>query len=198
MRSLNTGYLDEHELRALGFARVGTNVRVARNCTVLEPENIEFGDDVRIDGYTTIVATGAGRVKFGSHIHVASYVLLSGSSGITIDDFAGVASGTRVFSRTDDYSGEYLTGPTVPSDYTNVAAGAVRIGRHVIIGAGTVVLPGCELKDGVAVGAQSLVTRSLDEWGVYVGAPVRRIKDRSRRLLELEAKLRAERGAPGP
>jgi galactoside O-acetyltransferase len=195
MSVLDSGYLTEHDLRELGFARVGTNVRVARNCTILEPANIEFGDHVRIDGYTMVVATGSGRVKFGSHIHIAAYVLLSGSSGITLDDFAGVASGTRVFSRTDDYSGAYLTGPTVPSEYTNVTRGAVRIGRHVVIGAGSVVLPGCELKDGVAVGAQSLVNRTLDEWGIYVGAPARRIKDRSKRLLELEAQLLGGRNA---
>jgi len=188
---LDSGYFDEHDLRRFGFPRVGTHVRVARTCTVLEPANVEFGDNVRVDGYTSIVATGSGRIVLGSYIHVAAYVLLSGSSGITVGDFAGIAAGTRIFSRTDDYSGEHLTGPCVPGEYIQVDCAPVRIGRHAIIGAGTVILPGCTLGEGVAVGAQALVTKSLDEWGVYVGIPARRIRSRSKRMLDLEERMRA-------
>ena len=58
-----------------------------------------------------------------------------------------------------------------------------------IIGAGTVVLPGVEIGEGTAVGAQGLVTRSLEPWGVYAGCPVRRLKDRPQDLLEQEADM---------
>jgi galactoside O-acetyltransferase len=44
------------------------------------------------------------------------------------------------------------------------------------------------------VGALSLVTRSLEAWGVYVGAPARRVKTRSKKLLELEKELLESRG----
>jgi hypothetical protein len=36
------------------------------------------------------------------------------------------------------------------------------------------------------VGAKSLVTKSLDEWGIYSGIPTKRIKERSRDLLAFE------------
>jgi galactoside O-acetyltransferase len=58
--------------------------------------------------------------------------------------------------------------------------------RHVIIGAGTTILPGCVLGEGASVGAMSMVTKSLDPWGVYFGIPVRRLKARKKKLLDLE------------
>jgi acetyltransferase-like isoleucine patch superfamily enzyme len=41
----------------------------------------------------------------------------------------------------------------------------------------------------VAVGALSLVTKDLPAWGIYFGAPCKRLRERSRRLLELEQRL---------
>jgi acetyltransferase-like isoleucine patch superfamily enzyme len=62
----------------------------------------------------------------------------------------------------------------------------VTLGKHVIIGSGSVVLPGVDLGEGVAVGALSLITRPLEPWGICAGTPVRRIRDRSKALLNEE------------
>ena len=59
----------------------------------------------------------------------------------------------------------------------------VIIGRHVIIGSGSVVLPGVNLEDGVAVGALSLVSKNCSKFGVYFGVPAKRIKERKNDLL---------------
>ena len=45
---------------------------------------------------------------------------------------------------------------------------AVTLGRHVIVGAGSVILPGAALEDGVAVGALSLISGRCREFGVYL------------------------------
>ena len=104
-------------------------------------------------------------------------------------DFSGLSQGVRIYSGTDDYSGQALTNPTVPHQYLNVHIAPVRLGRHVIIGSGSVILPGVTIGEGSAVGALSLVTKSLDDWGIYSGVPVKRLKSRSRKLLELENDL---------
>ena len=55
-----------------------------------------------------------------------------------------------------------MTNPTVPSEFTNVHHAEVNIGRHVIkIGAGSIVLPGVTLEEGVAVGVLSLIRKKL-------------------------------------
>lgn len=79
-----------------------------------------------------------------------------------------------------------MTNPTVPSLYTRVTHADVLLGKHVIVGSGSVILPGITLEEGVAVGALSLVTKNCEAFGVYVGNPARRIKWRKRDLLELE------------
>ena len=94
-----------------------------------------------------------------------------------------------IYSSNDDYSGEYMTNPIIPSEFTNVTHGAVTIGKHVIVGSGSVILPNVILEDGVAVGALSLVTKNCTEFGVYIGTPAKRVKERSRLLLDLEYQL---------
>lgn len=197
MNPFNPGYYDECDLKEAGFKSIGHNVRIARNCTIIGLENIELGNNVRIDGYCSIVAAGGGWLKLGSYIHIGSYCLLSAGDGIQMDDFSGLSQGVRIYSRTDDYSGKYLTNPTVPQKYTGITRGAVNIGRHVIIGSGSVILPKVMIGDGSSVGAQSLVTKSLEPWGVYFGCPVKRLKARSTRLLELEAELARENAQQG-
>ena len=56
----------------------------------------------------------------------------------------------------------------------------------MIIGTQSVILPDVTIGEGSSVGAMSLVNRSLEPWGVYFGVPARRLKERSKDLLELE------------
>ncbi|WP_348638403.1 hypothetical protein [Paraburkholderia sp. D15] len=55
--------------------------------------------------------------------------------------------------------------------YQHVKVAPVHLGRHVIVGSGSVILPGCALGEGVSVGAMSLVTKTLKpRGGVFWGA----------------------------
>ena len=85
-----------------------------------------------------------------------------------------------------------MTGPTVPAKYTNVTEGEIRIGRHSILGAGSIVLPGVTIAEGVACGAMTLFRTSTTPWTIYVGAPARALKGRDRGLLEMERAMLAE------
>ena len=60
------------------------------------------------------------------------------------------------------------------------------IGKHSIVGAGSIILPGVDLAEGTSVGAMSIVRKSTEEWGVYLGNPAKKIKSRKKDLLELE------------
>lgn len=183
------GYYNDKELAGVGFKSIGTNVQIAKNSTIIGLSNISIGSNVRIDGYCAIVATGTESLSIGSFIHIGGWCYLSAVEGITMEDFSGLSQGVRIYSRTDDYSGEYLTNPTVPERFTGITHGAVILKRHVIIGSGTVILPKVIIGEGSSVGALSLVTKSLDPWGVFAGCPAKRLKDRSKRLLELESEL---------
>jgi galactoside O-acetyltransferase len=86
----------------------------------------------------------------------------------------------------DDFLGIGLTNPTVPMEFRNVSHGPVKISKHSIVGVGSVIFPNVIVGEGCAIGAMTLVNKSIDPWGVYVGIPAIRIKDRSKNLLEKE------------
>lgn len=133
----------------------------------------------------------SGSVTLGRNVHVAVQCNLAGGEpGITMEDFSGLAYGVQVFAQSDDYSGGHLTNPTVPDAYKQVIKKPVRLGRHVIVGASSVILPGVDIAEGCSVGALALVHKSTAPWGVYVGSPARRIKERRQDLLALEAAYR--------
>ena len=108
-------------------------------------------------------------------------------------DFAGLSGGVRVYTGDEDYLGGCLTGPTVPSPYRCLVRSCVRIGKHAIVGSNTVILPGVEIGEGAAIGANSLVPKSCDPWTVYFGSPARPIKRRqNEKILEFERELTQE------
>ena len=189
----NPGYLNSEELLELGFSSVGKNVKVASNSTIIGLKNITLGNDVRIDGYSTIIASGSGKLVIGNNVHIGGYCLLSCGEDIAMSDFSGLSQGVKIYTRTDDYSGKTLTNPTIPEKYTGVKSGKVVLGKHVIIGSGSVILPGVTIGDGSSVGALSLVTKNLEEWGMYFGSPAKKIKNRSKSLLALEERYLTEK-----
>uniref|UniRef100_B0T598 Transferase hexapeptide repeat containing protein n=1 Tax=Caulobacter sp. (strain K31) TaxID=366602 RepID=B0T598_CAUSK len=185
------GYYGEIELREMGFASVGDNVIISKNAQIVGLQNIRIGNHVRIDGWTNIIAAGKGSLTLGSYIHIGAYCHITGGGGVRMDDFSGLSQGVRIYSASDDYSGESLTNPMTPGRFKTENVGAVHLGRHVIVGSGTVILPGVTIEEGSAVGAQALVTKSLPGWGLFAGAPARRVRERSKRLLELEQEFLA-------
>lgn len=185
-RLFGSTHYTEQDLAEEGFRSLGRNVRIARTCSIIGAENISIGDNVRIDGYCTIVAAGNGYVNLGSYIHIGGYCALLAAEGIIMEDLTTISWGVRIFTRSDDFSGNHMTNPTVPSKYTGIKAGPVILKRHSLVGANSIILPEVTLGEGAGVGAMSMITESLDDWGIYAGVPVKRIKDRSRKLLALE------------
>ncbi len=170
-------YLDSNDLRNLGVAICGDNVKIHSTCEIVGAENLEIGSNVRIDPYTILVA-GRGSIKIGNYVHIAAYSYISGGGHVELHDFAGLSQGVRIYSMTDDYTGGGMTNPTVPPEYLNLTAGRVIVGKHCIIGSGSVVLPSAHLHDGCSVGALSLVKGTKTPWSIYAGCPAKKIGER--------------------
>jgi len=181
-------FLSSDQLEQMGFLALGRNVAISDKASIYNPGAIAVADNVRIDDFC-VLSAGEGGIDIGSHVHVAVYSSLIGSGKIGLSDFSNLSSRVSIYSSNDDYSGRTLTNPTVPDQYKRVKHKDVYLGKHVIIGSGSIILPGVTLEEGVAVGALSLVNRRCEAFGVYAGNPARRIKDRSRELLEMEKRF---------
>lgn len=181
-------FLTEQQLGALGFASLGRNVLISDKASVYGAERIHIGNHVRIDDFC-VLSAGKGGIEIGEHIHIAVYSSLIGAGKITISDFCNISSKVSIYSSNDDYSGHFMTNPMIPDEYTNVIHADVTLGKHVIIGSGSVILPGVILYEGVAIGSLSLVSNDCEAFGIYIGVPARKVKNRSKKLLDLEKKL---------
>lgn len=182
------GMLSDDQLMAMGFAAVGSNVQISEKASFYGVNKIYLGSNIRIDDFC-VISAGSGGIRIGNHVHIAVSACLIGSGLIVLSDFVGISSRAIIYSSNDDYSGAALTGPTIPAMFTNVTHLPVFVGKHVVIGSGSVVLPGVSIGEGAAVGALTLVNRSCESFAVYGGNPMRRIKDRKRDLLRLEEQL---------
>ena len=175
-------YLNNEQLTQLGFRALGKNVRISDKAAIYDPERIDIGDYSRIDDFCII----SGTVKIGAYCHVTPMCLIAGGQpGIDIADYCTFAYGVKIFSQSDDYSGETMANSLIPKKYKREFFSAVSVERHTIVGSGSVIMPGATLREGTAVGAMSLVTRSTDPWGIYTGIPAKRKRDRSKNLLIL-------------
>lgn len=168
----DAGYFETDELREMGFAQVGDHVRIARGCNIIGLEHISLGAHVRIDFATTIVASAAG-FRIGSYVHIGAYCYLSGGAGLTMGDFVNLSQRVSVYTANDTYQGGCFTNPTVPAEYTQVTRAPVHLKDHVLLGSGTVVLPGVTMGIGVSVGALSLIREDLEPWTIHAGIPAK-------------------------
>ena len=176
-------WLTDEALSSMGFKRIGDNVRISDKASIHDCGQIEIGDNSRIDDFCVV----SGKVSIGRNVHIAVFCNVAGGEmGIELADFSGLAYRCTVFSQSDDYSGLTLTNPTVPDEYKKESKAAVRIGRHCIVGTGSIILPGVDMADGCSLGAMSMLTKSTEGWGVYFGVPAKRMKDRRKDLLQLE------------
>jgi galactoside O-acetyltransferase len=187
----------DEELRGIGFKSLGHDVKISRRASIYHPESIEIGSHVRIDDFCVLSACSDGFIRIGSFVHIAALCMIEAPAGVVMEDFSGLAGRCTIYGGTDDYSGEHLTNPCVPWEYRSCVWAPVTLSRHALAGAGAVILPGVTMGECSVAGAMALVTRSIPAGQVHAGIPARYIKDRSMKLLELEAEFRRSLGS-GP
>lgn len=182
------GFYSEKELEELGISKIGKNVLISNKCSVYQADRMEIGDNVRIDDFCILI----GKIKLGSNIHIGAFCHLSGGAGIVMEDYSGLSQRCSLYTQSDDYSGRGMTNPTIPEKFKKVKSGKIVLGKHVIIGASSVILPNVTIGEGASVGAMSLVNKSIEAWTMNVGIPCRTIRCREKDVLRLEKEYEKE------
>lgn len=183
-----TAFYSEEELRAFGFRQVGNNVLLSRKVSLYGIQRISIGDSVRIDDFC-ILSAGEGGIELQDYIHIGPYSAIMGRGKVVLKNFVNISSRVTIYSSNDDYSGAMMSNPMVPEEYKNVTHADVMLGKHVIVGSGTVILPGVVIGDGCAIGALSLVSADCPPFTISAGVPARFIKKRMAAMLEQEKLL---------
>lgn len=183
------GYLSENALRDMNFKNLGRDVKISDKASIYDAELMDIGDFSRVDDFCLL----SGKVSLGRYCHVTPMCLIAGGQpGVELKDFCTLAYGVKIFAQSDDYSGETMVNSIVPRKYKRERFAAVLLERQVIIGTNSVVFPGVTIAEGCAIGAMTLVTKSTQSWGVYVGSPAKWVKARKTDLNELENRFLKE------
>lgn len=181
MKSPENIFFDLSSLAALGeHAIVGKTVRIRK------PDRVRIGDYSIIDDFTYISC----ELTVGKYTHIgANAVLTGGSANITIDNFVNIAPACRLIGVSNDFSGGGLVGAAIPAEFAcETITDDIHVADHVLLGTGTVVLPGTRIPEGVSTGAMTLLSPKvkLEPWTLYVGQSARPLRKR-----ESEAILRS-------
>lgn len=168
---------------------IGVGVKVHPS-VVIHCEELQIGDNCRIDAFTVLTTK---RLHIGQNVHIGSHVSITGGGVVNIGDFAGISHGARIFTSTDDLDFAALTNPTVPPAFQATLTKPVVIGRHAIVGAGSVVLPGCFINDNAMLGAMSFmrVNDEIKRMAIHAGIPAAYVGTRLD-VSDMEAKFRAQ------
>ena len=179
----NNSFFSYKELEEIGFASFGENVLISKKASIYGANQISIGNNVRIDDFCVL----SGKIQLGNYVHIAVYTaMFGGNGGIVMEDFSGLSARCAVYATSDDYSGDFMTNPTVDRQYLNIEDKQVVLKRHVVVGTGSTILPGVTIGEGTSVGSMSLVNKSLKSWGIYFGIPCKFYHERSKKLLDLE------------
>lgn len=181
-------FLSQKRLERVGFAALGSNVFISDKASIYNPCRISIGSHVRIDDFC-VLSAGRGGIEIGDYVHVAVFSSLIGAGQIKLSDFVNISSRVSIYSSNDDYSGASLTNPMIPDEFKRVQSAAVTLSKHVIVGSGSVILPGVTVHEGAAVGALSLVAKDCKEFTIYSGVPARRLKARKKDIKALETEF---------
>ena len=106
-----------------------------------------------------------GSMKIGKNVFINSNLLAMARGGITIEDHVMIAANVQLISNNHD-----------PYDLWVLRCKPVLVKEYAWIGAGATILPGVCIGRHAIVGAGSVVTKDVPDYAVAVGNPAKVIK----------------------
>lgn len=118
--------------------------------------------------------------KMGCHVgkntFFGDYVRMDTSYAdmIYIGDYTHITSGCRLLCHQRDLAG-YCVGDNAAD--LGYKTGEIHIGKGVMVGMETIIMPGVTIGDGAIIGAGSIVTRDIPAWTIAIGRPAKVVKE---------------------
>jgi len=149
------GYYFSNKLRgyfiSFHLKKSGKKLLINREVIIESPHNISIGDNFLINARCWI--SGGGGLNIGNNVLI----------------------GPNVVIHTSNHNFQYKSITINKQGHT---LKPVIIEDDVWIGANCMITPGVILAQGCVIGAGSVVTKDTEPYGVYVGVPAKKIKER--------------------
>jgi acetyltransferase-like isoleucine patch superfamily enzyme len=191
------GLLLRSKLYPLLLGRCGRGVVFGCGVVLRHPHKIVIGDQVVIDDNCVLDAKGQTNrgIEIGNGVFIGRNTILSCKNGdVVLQDGANLGFNCEIFSggatvvvgknvMLAAYS--YLIGGGHEASSTEVSpleqartATGITVGDGAWLGAGVLVLDGCDLGEQSIVGAGAVVTKPVDSFAVVAGVPARFVRSR--------------------
>lgn len=136
-------------------------------------EKISFGRGTTIAPFV-VMQTWRGKIAFGRDCTVGSFShITTGDADVVVGDYVRMGSNITIMGGGRNFK---------EKDALIINQGsyhrAVSIENDVLIGAGVIILPGCNIEKGAVIGAASLVNSDVPAYSIVAGVPAKVIGER--------------------
>ena len=138
----------------------------------LKKGRIELGDFCEVHRGAQLMAYG-GVIEIGDNCSINPGSILYGHGGLRIGNDVRIAAGVTIVAANHNFKDAGVLIREQGEDCVGIT-----IGNDVWLGARVIVLDGVNIGDGSVIGAGAVVTKSTEPYGVYVGNPARKVKQR--------------------
>jgi maltose O-acetyltransferase len=111
-------------------------------------------------------------IKLGRGVCINSNTYVYGRGGVEFGDYALIGPNCTISS------GDHNLDPSLPISHQRPKSQRIVLGRDCWIGANVVIVGGVTIGEGVVVGGGAVVTGDLEPFGIYVGVPARKLRQR--------------------
>ncbi len=136
--------------------------------------DITFGKGTVVKAFAVVQSSG-GAVRMGRNCALSSFDHIStGAGDVSIGDFVRIAPNCTIVGGTK----EIWRRNTLIMDQPEADTRGLVIEDDVLIGAGSVILPGSHIRKGAVIGAGSIVLGSVAQYCIVAGMPAKVIGHR--------------------
>lgn len=164
-------------LRHPGRIRIGNQVVISDNCLIdgkgSKSTSIEIGDRVFI-GQNSILSVHDGFIRLGNNVNIGANCAIQSSGPVVIEDnvimaaYCHIVASSRKAERVD-----------IPIIAQGTTGQGITVGEGTWLGSGVIVVDGVHIGKHCILGAGSVVIEDVPDYSIAVGVPARVVKKRS-------------------
>src|SRR3989344_2459360 len=166
------------------FKHVGNDCSIRPVLNTTHPENISLGNDVSI-GILSWIATNTTLHKepkliIGNRVHIGAYAVITAANEIRIGNNVLMSERVTIL----DHIHDYTDNTKAVIDQPIVSKGKIIIEDDCFTGINSAIIVGVKIGKHVVIGANSVVTHDIPEYSVVAGSPAKIIKryDKKRKI----------------
>ena len=186
------GYLLRKKMLSSLFQSCGKSLILGKGIVLRKPGHIRLGDNVAIDDYVMLdgCCEGEPAIRIGNKVIISKACVIQAKTGpLDIGDKCDIGAHTIISSISSITLASsvliagncYIGGARYHMDDMEVplmdqgiySRGPVSIGEGTWIGASATILDGVSIGKGCVIGAGSLVTKDIPDFGIAIGVPAK-------------------------